>query len=59
MIAAWSTAAALFILGLTRSYVTKERLFRGPLEIMAVGAIATLVAYGVGVALKQVVGVVS
>ena len=57
-VAIWSTAAALFILGLTRSIVTRERLFRGPIEIMSVGALGAVVAYVIGMVLKDVVGVV-
>ena len=53
--AIWSTLAALIVLGLTRSIVTRERLLRGPIEIVSVGAIG---AYGIGVLLKDVVGIV-
>lgn len=56
VIAVISTGIALTILGLTRSIVTKERLFRGPLEILSVGAIGAFVAYIIGVALKGWVG---
>lgn len=47
------TAAALVLLGIARSYVTKEKLYRGPFEIVLVGALGALVAYGVGVFLKS------
>ncbi|MBI3336003.1 VIT1/CCC1 transporter family protein [Candidatus Peregrinibacteria bacterium] len=57
MVAMISTGIALTILGLTRSIVTKERLFRGPLEILSIGAIGAFVAYIIGVALKGWVGV--
>lgn len=57
-VAIWSTFAALIILGFTRSWVTKERLFRGPIEIVSVGALGAIVAYGIGVLLKDVVGIV-
>lgn len=57
-VAIWSTLAALFLLGLTRSIVTRERIFRGPIEIVSVGALGAIVAYGIGVLLKDVVGVV-
>lgn len=57
-VAIWSTFAALVVLGLTRSYITKERLFRGPFEIVSVGALGAVVAYGIGVLLKDIVGVV-
>lgn len=56
-IAIISTFLALAVLGFTRSYVTRERLLRGPFEIMSVGALAAFVAYGVGVALKSIVGI--
>ncbi|PIR54317.1 GMP synthase [Candidatus Peregrinibacteria bacterium CG10_big_fil_rev_8_21_14_0_10_42_8] len=56
-IAIWSTFAALFILGLTRSIVTKERIFRGPFEIIAVGALGAFVAYGIGVLLRDIANV--
>lgn len=53
-IAIWSTFAALSILGLTRSIVTKERIFRGPIEIVTVGALGAFVAYGIGVLLRDI-----
>lgn len=52
-----STAAALFILGLARSYITRERIFRGPFEILTVGALGAVVAYAIGVGLRSIVGV--
>lgn len=52
-----TTIIALYGLGLTRSIVTQERLFRGPLEIMGVGALGAFVAFGIGVLLKNLVGV--
>lgn len=56
-IASWSTFAALILLGLTRSWVTKERLFRGPIEVVGIGATGAFVAYGIGVLLRGLVGV--
>ncbi len=56
-IAAYSTLFALIILGLTRSFVTRERLLRGPIEIVSVGALGAFAAYGVGVLLKGMVGI--
>ncbi len=56
-IAIGSTIVALFLLGLTRSIVTKERLIRGPLEIIGVGALGAIVAYGVGAILKSTFGI--
>ncbi len=47
-----SAAIALLIVGLLRSYVTRERLIKGPLEILSVGSVCAFVAYYVGVALK-------
>ncbi len=55
-IAIYSAFGALALLGLTRSIVTRERLIRGPLEIISVGAIGGIVAYGIGVLLKSIVG---
>lgn len=57
-IAIFSTFASLMVLGLTRSIVTRERILRGPIEIVSVGALGALCAYGIGVALKGLVGVV-
>jgi VIT1/CCC1 family predicted Fe2+/Mn2+ transporter len=51
------TFIALALLGLTRSVVTRERLFRGPLEVVMVGALGAVVAYGIGVLLKGVANV--
>ena len=56
-IAIVSTFGALLILGLTRSAVTRENLFRGPLEIVGVGALGAIIAYVVGVLLRGIVGV--
>jgi len=50
-----STFMALVMLGITRSFATRERLVRGPLEVVGVGAIGSLLAYGVGVLLKGIV----
>jgi vacuolar iron transporter family protein len=52
-----STALALALLGLTKSWVTREQLLRGPIEIVSVGALGAFVAYGIGVLLKSTVGV--
>lgn len=57
VIAITSTFIALAALGLTRSIVTRERLLRGPLEIISVGALGAIAAYVVGVLLKGIVGV--
>ena len=54
-IAVQSTFIALAILGLTRSIVTRERLLRGPIEIIIIGALGAFVAYGIGVMLQGVV----
>ena len=56
-VAVISTAAALLLLGFTKSWVTKENLLRGPIEIVRVGAAGAFVAYGLGVLLKSTVGV--
>jgi len=52
-----STAAALILLGLTRSAVTRERLIRGPIEILTVGALGAIAAYAIGMLLKGLAGV--
>jgi vacuolar iron transporter family protein len=49
--------AALLAVGITRSYVTRERMVRGALEILAIGVVTASIAYGVGVALKGIAGV--
>ncbi len=53
MVAIIGTAISLVLLGVARSYVTKEKLYKGPLEIVFVGAIGAMVAYAVGVFLKS------
>lgn len=53
VVAIVGTFVALVLLGGARSYVTKEKLYRGPLEIVFVGALGAVVAYGVGVFLKS------
>ncbi len=51
------TAAALLLVGITRSIVTRERIYRGAVEILLIGAVTASIAYGVGVALKSFAGV--
>lgn len=51
-----STAVALLVVGLLRSWVTRERLIKGPLEILGVGLLCAFVAYYVGVFLKGFAG---
>jgi len=55
-VAIGSTIVSLLLLGLTRSIVTKERLLRGPLEVLSVGALGAIAAFGVGVALRSLAG---
>lgn len=50
-----STGIALALLGCLRSWVTRERLFWGPVEIVGLGAMTAAVAYAVGVLLKGIV----
>lgn len=52
-----STGIALALLGFTKSWITRESLIRGPIEIVSVGAAGAFVAYGIGVLLKSTVGV--
>lgn len=49
-----STGIALMLVGFLRSWVTRERIFRGPLEILAVGMVCAAAAYWVGVLLKGI-----
>lgn len=51
------TAAALFLVGITRSIVTRERIYRGAVEILLIGAVTASIAYAVGVGLKTLAGV--
>lgn len=46
-------AIALLLVGITRSWVTRERVWRGIIEILAIGAVSTAIAYWVGVGLKH------
>lgn len=55
--AIWSTAIALLVLGATRSIVTRERIIRGPLEVLTIGALGAVVAYGIGAMLKELAGI--
>ena len=55
-IAIISTATALALLGFARSFITRQRLLRGPLEILMVGLVSTGAAYFVGILLKGFVG---
>ncbi len=52
-----ATFAALVLLGVMRSFVTRERMIRGVVEIVSIGVVTTVIAYGAGVALKSMVGV--
>ena len=56
-IALISVLAALTILGVTRSLVTRQRLIIGTFEVLLVGCVSTGVAYIIGVLLKGVAGV--
>lgn len=53
-----ATGIALLSVGFLRSYVTKERIFKGPLEILFVGSICAVAAYAAGALLKSFVGIV-
>lgn len=53
-----STGIALLLVGFLRSWVTRERIFRGPIEIFSVGMICAAAAYAVGVLLKDVSGTI-
>lgn len=47
-----AAGVALLLVGVTRSYVTRQRVLRGIAEIMAIGALSTVIAYGAGAALR-------
>lgn len=50
-----STGIALILLGLLRSWVTRQRLIAGPMEIVSLGTLTAIVAYMVGVFLRGLV----
>lgn len=52
-----ATGVALLFVGFLRSWVTRERYIRGPLEIFFVGSICAAVSYVVGMALRGVAGI--
>ncbi len=47
-----TTGITLLFVGFLRSAVTRERLIKGPLEILLVGSLCAAVSYGIGVFLK-------
>lgn len=51
-VAAASTFASMAFLGGLRSYVTRERILRGTLEVVGVGVVTAVIAYGVGMLLR-------
>ncbi len=53
-----STLVALVLLGITRSYLTRERLLRGPIEIVSIGVVGSALAFAVGYILQNIVGTV-
>lgn len=55
-VAASSTAVAMLFLGILRSYVTRERLLRGALEVAGVGVATAVIAYTVGMGLRGIAG---
>lgn len=52
-----ATGFALLLVGFLRSWVTRERIFRGPLEILFIGTVCAVAAYVVGAMLRGFVGV--
>lgn len=54
-VAIFSTGVAMALLGFLRYFVTRQRLFWGPIEIMSLGAMTACVAYIVGVLLRGIV----
>lgn len=51
-----STALALFIVGSLRTFVTKGSWLKNGMEMLSIGAIAAVVAYGLGYGVKHLVG---
>ncbi len=49
-----ATVVALLLVGLLRSYVTRERMLKGPIEILSIGLLCAAVSYYVGAALRGV-----
>jgi VIT1/CCC1 family predicted Fe2+/Mn2+ transporter len=52
-----STFIALALLGAARSIVTREKYYRGPIEILLVGAVGAVVAFLIGYAFRTVFGI--
>lgn len=52
LIAIVGALTAMAVLGVSRSYITRERIFRGIVEVVGVGAASATVAYGVGLFLR-------
>ncbi len=52
-----ATGISLFIVGALRSLVTKRSWLRSGLEMLGVGALAAVAAYGVGYAVKTFFGI--
>jgi VIT1/CCC1 family predicted Fe2+/Mn2+ transporter len=48
-----ATAVALLIVGFLRSWVTRERMYKGPLEILFVGMTCAAASYAVGMLLRS------
>lgn len=48
-----AAAVALLLVGVTRSWVTRERIVRGIVEILLIGTVSTAIAYGVGAGLRH------
>lgn len=53
-VAVVSTGIALLLLGILRTFVTRQRPLFGILEVLGVGAVCAFAAYGVGVALRGI-----
>jgi len=51
-----STAIALFLVGSLGTIVTKGHWFKSGLEMLSIGAIAAVVAYGLGAFIERLVG---
>lgn len=53
LVSAITTAIALFVVGSLRILVIKKHWFRGGMEMLIIGGVAAVIAYGVGFLIKQ------
>lgn len=53
LVSALSTGGTLFLVGAMQAFIGRKRWFLAGIEMLAVGALAAMCAYWIGVALKQ------